>query len=475
MVNNVEKMEQFEQFAMDLIEEHKIPGVGIAFNQNNERIYEKAFGYRNVEKELPIDADTVFGIASMTKSFTCVAIMQLQEAGKLSVHDEVMKYLPEFKTKDEERSKRINIHHLMTHTSGLPPIATHVYARKRSIDQDPSAKDYGLDLVNNPEPPIDTHEELLHYIAKQDFELLGEPGEEFSYSNDCYGLLGIIIERVSGQSYEDYVLEHILKPIQMNNSFFDLDELKKKENATTLYMSRYSAEGVDVYEAPLWWDAPSMRAAGYLKSTLNDILKYLAMFLNEGMAGENRILQAESVQQMVYPHVEFEKGRFYGYGLRIIPNYFGTTFINHGGGLKGVSSFMGILPEKGMAGVLLSSLADVPSDKLFLGALNVIEGREPAAKHMHFQTHDVPVEKLSKFKGTFISGEGMKVRVDIVDGRLAILTASGPNPLICVEGNLFIGTLEDQENLIEFLSGADGNINRIFYSSRQILKSSDEV
>lgn len=475
MVNKIEKMAHFEQYAEHLIEAHKIPGVGIAFNQNNKRIYEKAFGYRNVAKQLPIDADTVFGIASMTKSFTCVAIMQLQEVGKLSVHDEVIKYLPDFKTQDADRSKRITIHHLMTHTSGLPPIATHVYARKRSIDQDPSAKDYGLDLVSNPEPAIDTYEELLGYIAKQDFELLGEPGEEFSYSNDCYGILGIIVDRVSGQSYEDYVTEHILQPIKMNNSFFDLEEINKRENTTTLYMSRYSSEGVDVYEAPLWWDAPSMRAAGYLKSTLNDILKYLNIFLNKGMAGEQRILQEKSIEQMVYPHVEFEKGRFYGYGLRIIPDYFGTTFINHGGGLKGVSSFMGILPEKGISGVLLSSLADVPSDKLFLGALNTMEGREPAAKHIHFQTYDVPVEKLAKFKGTYISGEGMKVKVDIVDGRLAIVTAGGPNPLKCIEGNLFIGTLEDQENQIEFLSGADGNINRIFYSSRQILKSSNQV
>ena len=267
MVNKIEKMDLFEQYANDLIDEHLIPGVGIAFNQNNKRIYEKAFGYRNVENLLPINADTVFGIASMTKSFTCVAIMQLQEAGKLSVHDEIVKYLPEFKTKDEKKTKKITIHHLMTHTSGLPPIATHVYARKRSIDQDPSAKDYGLDLVNNPEAAIDTYEELISYISNQDFQLLGEPGMEFSYSNDCYGLLGIIINRVSGQTYEDYIIEHILQPIQMDNSFFDLSKIEEKDNVTSLYMSRHTSKGLEVYEAPLWWDAPSMRAAGYLKST----------------------------------------------------------------------------------------------------------------------------------------------------------------------------------------------------------------
>ncbi len=473
MVNKIEKMDLFEQYANDLIEEHLIPGVGIAFNQNNKRIYEKAFGYRNVENLLPINADTVFGIASMTKSFTCVAIMQLQEAGKLSVHDEIVKYLPELKTKDEKKTKKITIHHLMTHTSGLPPIATHVYARKRSIDQDPSAKDYGLDLVNNPEAAIDTYEELISYISNQDFQLLGEPGMEFSYSNDCYGLLGIIINRVSGQTYEDYIIEHILQPIHMDNSFFDLSKIEEKDNVTSLYMSKHTSKRLEVYEAPLWWDAPSMRAAGYLKSTQNDILKYLNIFLNKGMAGDKRILQEHSVEQMIYPHVEFEKGRFYGYGLRVVPDYFGTTFINHGGGLKGVSSFMGILPEKGISGVLLSSLADVPSDKLFLGALNVLEGREPTAKHIQFTTKDLPLEKLQKYRGKFLSGEGMKVNVDIVDGSLAIISNAGNNPLRFIEGNLFIGTLEDQENPIEFLKDNNGEINRIFYSSRQIFKSYD--
>ena len=472
-MQQLKSMEIFEDYAKKIIEEHHIPGIGLGFNKDGAPLYEKNFGYRDVEKKLSVNAETVFGIASMTKSFTSVAIMQLQESGKLSVHDEIVKFLPDFRTSEMEKAKLITIHHLMTHTSGLPPISTHVYARKRWIDQDPSAKDYGLDLVNHPGPAIDTYEEMLDFIAGHDFTLLGNPGDSFSYSNDSFGLLGIIISRVSGQTYEEYITEHILKPADMKNSFFDLTNIENLDNITTLYAARNTKEKLDVYAAPLWWDAPSMRAAGYLKSTVNDILKYLEIFRNKGVVRGVRILSAASVEQMIYPHIEFEKGRFYGYGLRIIPDYFGSTFINHGGGLKGVSSFMGVIPEKGLSGVILSNLSDVPADKVFLSALNVLEGREPDASHIHYDSFNVSIEELHKLTGTFQSGEGMKVRVGVVDNQLSILSSASYNPLRCIGEKVFIGTLKGQEDMIQFITNENGEVDRIFYASRQILKVSE--
>ena len=466
-MNQIKSMELFEEYAFKMMEKHYIPGVGIGINKEGKRLYEQDFGFRDVEKKLPVNADTVFGIASMTKSFTCVAIMQLQELGKLSVHDKVIKYLPDFRTADLEKTKEITIHHLMTHTAGLPPISTHVYARKRSIDQDPSAKDYGLDLVNHPGAAIDTYEEMLDFIAGLDFKLLGDPGTAYSYSNDSFGLLGIIVSRVSGQAYEEYVTEHILQPANMQNSFFDITNIDTLDNITTLYAAKHSTDGVEVYAAPLWWDAPSMRAVGYLKSSVNDILKFLEIFRNNGVVGEERILTSESVDQMIYPHVEFEKGRFYGYGLRIIPDYFGTTFINHGGGLKGVSSFMGVIPEKGLSGVILSNLSDVPTDKLLMGAINVLEDREASATHLHFESYHMPEEDFIPFVGIYKSGEGMKVVVKVVNNQLAIISGVTISPLRCIGENLFIVNEEDR---IQFLPDQTGVIDRIFYASRQILK-----
>lgn len=464
-------MAHFEDYAKKLIEENHIPGVGIGLNKNGERLYEKGFGHRDVENELAITSDTIFGIASMTKSFTCVAIMQLQEAGKLSVHDKILQYLPEFRTADMEKTAEITIHHLMTHTAGIPPISTHVFARKRSIDQDPSAKDYlDLDLVNNAGHAIDTYEDLFEFIAELNYEPLGSPGTSFSYSNDSYGLLGIIINRVSGQSYEDYVSEHILKPAKLERSFFELEKLESFEDVTRLYAAKTTEAGVTVYPTEIWWDAPAMRAAGYLKSTINDILRYLEIFRNKGVVDGVRILSEDSVAQMIYPHFEYNNGIYYGYGLRITPDYYGDTLIEHGGGLKGVSSLMFVLPEKGLTGVALSSLASVPSGRLLMGALNVLEGRAADATHVEFGTGTIDANELEQFVGSYTSGEGMSVQIDVKEGELRHLTGGSYNRLRPVGNNTFVGVEKNKLEPIQFMANEKGVFDRVFYGSRQILK-----
>ncbi len=416
----------------------------------------------------------------MTKSFTCVAIMQLQEAGKLSVHDKILTYIPEFRTSDMAQTRQITIHHLMTHTAGIPPLSTHVFARKRSIDQDPSAKDYlDLDLVNHTGSAIDTYEDLFEFITKLDVKPLSSPGTSFSYSNDSYGLLGVIISRVSGQTYEDYVSEHILKPAKLDRSFFKLEKLESFQDVTRLYAAKTTEEGVTVYPTDIWWDAPAMRAVGYLKSTLNDMLRFLEIFHNEGMIEGVRILSKDSVSQMVHPHFEYDNGIYYGYGLRITPDYYGETLIEHGGGLKGVSSLMIVLPARGLTGVALSSLASVPSGKLLMGALNVLEGRQVDATHVHFETVPIDEKELEKFVGLYTSGEGMSVKIDVRDGQLRHFTNGSYNPLQHIGNHTFVGIKGISERpfdlfrmkkvwLIEFFMGLDKYLETSGTSSEHI-------
>ncbi|GAK00120.1 serine hydrolase [Geomicrobium sp. JCM 19055] len=114
-------MKAFESYATPFLEAFKTPGTMVALS-NPE--YQQSFGYRNVEEQQPIDEDTIFGIGSVTKVMTCMAIMKLQEEGKLSVHDTVTTYVPEFSASEDDRSKDMTIHHMMTHTSGLPPLDT---------------------------------------------------------------------------------------------------------------------------------------------------------------------------------------------------------------------------------------------------------------------------------------------------------------------------------------------------------------
>lgn len=459
-------VKSFDIHTQEYIEKHLIPGAMIAIDADGQRVYEKGLGFRNVAQQELVTGDTVFGIASMTKSFTSAGIMKLQEAGKLSVHDKVIDYLPELKESGGP-IERITLHHLMTHTAGYPPLATHVYARKNSIEQDPSAKDYGLDLLNNPGPHIETYDEMLAFMAKDNFEWLGEPGQFYSYSNDSYGLLGVIISRVSGQPYEEFIEENILKPAGMNNSFYAMERLEKSEDVTTLYMK--AKDGSHVYEAPMWWDAPSMRAVGYLKSTANDILRYLELYWNEGVVDGTRILTKESVAQMIYPHVEYEPGRCYGYGLRVIPDYFGSTLISHGGGLKGVSSYMCAIVEKKKAGVILTNVSDVPAGDLLMSAMNVTEGRELDASPSTFEVRDIAAEALQKFVGSFISSEGMNVKVSLKKGLLTIESNEVCRTLKCVGENFFIDE-DENDGVLQFIENQNGGIERIVYGGRHIMK-----
>src|SRR5690606_11487835 len=147
-------------------------------------IYAKGFGVRDLETRDLVTPETIFGCASVSKSFTAMAIMQLAGQGMLSVDDPVIRHLPEFRLAGMEDMSAVTIRHLLSHTTGLPPMK-----RREEI----------IDL-----------EEHLEYIASADYELLGPPGEYFSYCNDTILLNGLIIQRKSGQLYRRFMTQHIL-------------------------------------------------------------------------------------------------------------------------------------------------------------------------------------------------------------------------------------------------------------------------
>ena len=469
-LNNQIQMKSFEEFTEELISKHQIPGVGIGFAHNGTAVYEKGFGYRNVEKQLPVTMDTVFGIASVTKSFTCAAIMQLQEDGKLNVHDPVVKYLPEFST-PSEKTGEMTIHHFMTHTAGLPPLPSLIYANKRSLEADPSVDDYpGLDIKDKDQEPIDTYEQLMRYIGGLDFELLGDPGTEYSYSNDAYALLGAIIERVSGINYERYVKEYILEPAGMINSCSLIEELDDSADITSLYAVKKTDDGDVVYEAPVWWDSPAMRPAGYLKSTIRDMLNYAEIFRNKGMVADKQILSPESVQQMIFPHFEISPGRYYGYGFMVTPDYHGATLVEHGGNLKAIASQLCIIPEKGITGMILTNLAGVPATAIMSGALNGIEGRAVDANHFNFEDYPILLEKLMEYEGTYTSNEGMSLSGIINNGILEFTMKGITFPFQSVGEDLFLATVNDQTEVVRFIRNTQGEITRMAYHHRQFPK-----
>ena len=173
---------EFEDHAQKKIAAHNIPGLAVGVGRHGEVTYARGFGHRDRENGLPVTPDTVFGIASITKSFTAAAIMQLQEAGRLSVQDPVVKHLPEFRTPNREWTRQMTVHHFLTHTSGLPPLPSHWFAGARAREGDPSVEGNrrrsGLAPITIQWDPIDTDEQLMEFTPirnSRQAETLGRP------------------------------------------------------------------------------------------------------------------------------------------------------------------------------------------------------------------------------------------------------------------------------------------------------------
>lgn len=454
--------EAFERYATDVLKRYGAPGMAVAVARDGRTIYEAGLGWRDRERELPATPDTIFGIGSVTKSFTCMAIMQLVDEGRLSVDDPVIRYLPEFSVPNEQYRQAITIHHFMTHTSGLPPLPSLTYALARSLDADPAAAALRAGQAS-PHPPIDTPEQLLDFIAHHDFELLGPPGAYFSYSNEAFALLGTIIERVTGQRYEDFVTQRILEPLGMTRTTFDSAALAAMEPVTTLYAQKPGED--EVFAAPVWWDAPAMTAAGFLRSTVQDLLKYMEVYRLNGTVNGERILSPESAARMMRPYVRFMPGQYYGYGLMVGPNYRGLTLVEHGGNIKGVAAWVAVVPEAGVTAAVLANMTGVPALDLILSAMNGPLGLPLETRRVQFPQWQPLPGQVEPLLGTYRSGEGTQVTFGRDDQGLYALMDGRRFPARLAAPRLAVVQVKDSQESMEFLV-EDGIATAVSYHLR---------
>ncbi|QQK75481.1 beta-lactamase family protein [Salicibibacter cibarius] len=448
----------YETFAESLLNTHQTPGAIISLN--NQR-YEQTFGYRDQENLLPVTPDTMFGIGSIAKAMTCIAVLQLQEAGELSIHDTIKTYIPEVTF---QGSNDITLHHLMTHSSGIPPLNTLFYANKQSMERDGSF-DLQIKLgapLDREQDSIDTYDDLINHLNTIPFNLLDRPGRSFSYSNDGYALLGTIIERLSGQPYERYIETNIFQPLDMKNSFFNPDRLDHR--AARLYIVDPTADTPVVEHSPEWWDAPAMWAAGYVKSTANDMLRFGDVFLNDG----NGILTPESLDALTSQHIEVEPGLHYGYGVIVMPDFFGTTLIEHGGSIKGVTAHFGVLPDRDMAAICLTNIAGAPAESLLKGAVQSEMGIEPDKAAIKYEDYELTEAERHAIIGTYQSNEGQTIKVYEKNAAIFVGYLGTEIPTRSVGSRAVTIAMHGTEYLLQFTE------NRLHFGFRQLMKSENE-
>jgi CubicO group peptidase (beta-lactamase class C family) len=295
--------------------------------KNGKPLYAKAFGLASKAWNAPNRIDTRFNLASITKMFTAVAVAQLVEQSKLSYTDTVGKVLPDYANKDV--AQKVTVHHLLSHTSGL--IGARALAEKPSRSPAPRSIDQMVaPFLNEP--------------------LSFRPGQQFDYSNAGFILLGAIIEKASGQSYYDYVRDHIFRPAGMTNTdFYELDT--DPPNLATGFVDGPNGTRLDnIFDLGV-----KGSPAGGAYSTGEDMTKFQTALLH------HKLLSQQSLETLWTGVTEQpDRSADYGYGA-YIERYNGTRVIWHGGGWKGVTNQFDMFPELGYTVVILSNYDDDPA------------------------------------------------------------------------------------------------------------------
>jgi CubicO group peptidase (beta-lactamase class C family) len=331
--------------------------------QGDEVLYERGFGEANMAWDIPNAPDTRFRIGSVTKQFTAALILQFAEDGRLSLDDPITAHLPDYPA---AQGDRVTIHHLLTHTAGIPSYT--------------SRPDYLEFSVNFFEP-----DSLIAMFA--DLPLEFEPGSEWSYSNSGYYVLGRIVEAVTGEPFDVVLRERLLEPAGLANTGYDHYRAVIERRATG-----YDRAGSGYERAP-YLDSSVPYAAGMMYSTVRDLHQW-----NRALHAGALFERPATLMQMLTPHMNG-----YGYGIGVGEITVGevtVSAIRHGGGINGFSAQLWYLPEDEYSIVVLDNTTQ-----------NTSRIADALARAVYDQPQDLPKSPISVEMGAVIESAGIDAAV----------------------------------------------------------------
>jgi CubicO group peptidase (beta-lactamase class C family) len=391
---------ELERFIFEKMSKTHLPGLSVAIIKDGETIYSRGFSLRDLKYGLHATANTLYGIGSVTKSFTALSILQLAEKGKLNLEDPIKRHIPlNLKSKEEP----VKIWHLLSHTSGIPALAyAEAFIRYRT----------GAD---NKWIPVATHEDVFTFMREANQWALTRPGERWFYLNEGYLILGYIIEKLSGMQYEEYVKKNILEPIQMNRTFFKREDVETNSDVATPYIITRDGECKESTYAygPISSD-------GGLISNVLDLSQYIHMYLNRGKYEEKTVISQEIIEEMEKSRVKLPlqifEGEAYGYGLHIIPDFFSNKVVGHGGSVLVSTAYIGYLPRKAVGIALLANGSGYPLSQIGLYGLALMLRENP--EKLPFIKVERTFELLAGFYETYKGT--MKAQVTTKGGILTL-------------------------------------------------------
>jgi CubicO group peptidase (beta-lactamase class C family) len=353
-------------------------------------LIDRGYGYRNVANHVLHDKSSVFQIGSVTKQFTTAIILRLQAEKKLSVHDHISKYFPQYRKGDS-----ITIENLMLHTSGIYNYTNDGTFMKNEVSK-PASKEKLMPLFQN--KPLDF-----------------SPGTGWNYSNSAYLLLGYIIESVTKKHYEQVVHDYIFTPLKMTHSGFDFTHLQSKERST----GYWGQNEKDTVAAPIV-DSSVSFAAGAIYSTTDDLLRW-----HQGLM--KNIVLSSAQQEKAYTPVKNK----YGYGW-IIDSLYGKRMLSHGGGIHGFTSMFSRIPADDVCIVLLSNTSSPALNEITKGIYAILYNKPYTVPQVKKEI-TLPEEKLKQYPGEYTIKEGLNLIITLKDGELIGSPTNQPTSVLYAE------------------------------------------
>jgi len=313
--------EKVDSVVLNKMNQYNIPGLSIGLIRNDSIIYLKGYGVRSIKTGNPVTENTIFHTASISKLFTAVATMKLVEQNLITVDDKLVDILPELKY-DDNRVNDITIKNLLNHTSGLPDISNYHWDNNNQSDN--SLKEFVLGL---------------------NLELDSDPSTKYEYSNLAYDILGYVIEKVSGSTFDDYLKENVLNKNGMYNSEFRYfkihDSLK-----TSPHSKRWVTN--NIYERKTYPYTREHAPSSTLNSSSKDLSKWMISFLQT--LGDSDL--NSRISTMIEP--SFSSNPYIGLGFQL-NDFNSKKTIGHYGGDKGFRSYLIMIPDEKIGLVVLAN------------------------------------------------------------------------------------------------------------------------
>ena len=409
---NFDRVEQVsDSLAHSLMKDKLISGMSVAVAQGENVIFSNGYGHANVEHKVQATPETVYRIASITKLFTAAMILKLIEEDKMEIIDTLGKYFPEYPA----HGAGITVRQLLHQTSG---IGREKYNTEEEKTEARRKAFYEL-----------SEEEILEMFANAPLEFA--PGEEFAYRNQNYILLGMIIEKVSGMPYKQYLEEEFLKPLGLEKTGY-CDEARIIENRAQGYISSNG----EISNAP-YVNMKNPGGAGGLCSTVLDLVRWNHLLYS------GKVINQESLDQMTASGV-LKNGNPTGYGYGVKLGKLGKQKkIFHGGSIEGFSAVLGFYPEEDLSIAVMTNTGSGQDEK-------ISEALARAAFGLEIKNKELSAAERQKYEGSYrvkIPGKTIEIRFFSQDDQLQVdLAGEGVSQLLYQGNHRFVAVFD--KNLV---------------------------